>query len=193
MEHQPWVLQQWIEVAPFGGGGQHAVERVRGEQDEGEQADADQAQHRQHARHHNFRQLARGQRHRSAPAGQHQHPEQQRAFVAAPYRRETIQRGQLRIGVVGNISHRKVIGQEALREADESDGDQQELRLRGWACQSHPLRLSAELSTMGTDQRQQALSDRNDESEDECEVSEFGSHGLCLVCGEPETGGLVAA
>jgi hypothetical protein len=48
------------------------------------------------------------------------------------------------------------------------------------------LRLATEFSTMGADQRQHALRDRNDKSEDECEVSDFGCHVGCLVGGAPD-------
>ncbi len=46
-----------------------------------------QAHHREDAREHGQRQVAAEQRHRDGPAAQHQHPEQHRAFMAAPHGR----------------------------------------------------------------------------------------------------------
>ena len=56
----------YVFVAPFRGRRQHPLEGIRGKQDEGQQADGNQSQHRQHARHHDLGQLARRQRHRLA-------------------------------------------------------------------------------------------------------------------------------
>ena len=178
MEDQAGILQQRVEIAPFCSGRQQAVEGVGGNQNEGQQADADQSQHRQHPRHHDFGQLARSQRYGGGPTGQHQHPQQQGTLVAAPYGGEAIEGRQLRVGMLGDIVHRKIVDEKALRQADEGDGDQQELRLRRRPRQGDPLRLSA----LGADQRQHALDDGNDKGEDEGKVSEFWGHGFFGAC-----------
>ena len=50
VDHHARVLQQRIQVAAVGGGGQQALERVRGEQHEEQEPDAHQAHHAEHAR-----------------------------------------------------------------------------------------------------------------------------------------------
>ena len=69
VEDQARVLQQRVQVAAVLGGGQQALERVGGEQHEQQQADGDQAQHAEHARHHGLVQRARQlrDRHASSP------------------------------------------------------------------------------------------------------------------------------
>ncbi|KAG0958570.1 hypothetical protein G6F31_012326 [Rhizopus arrhizus] len=87
MDDQPRVLQQRIEVAAFQWHRIQAQERVGGEDQEGEEADADHTHHRQYARLHRCRQVPREQRYRAGPQRQYQCPHQQRAFVRAPHRR----------------------------------------------------------------------------------------------------------
>ena len=90
MINHAWILQERIQVAPFNGCRQQAIERVGGQQHEEQKADHDQAHDSEHAGDHFLREIAAENRHRERPARQHQHPEQQRAFMRAPGRGDAV-------------------------------------------------------------------------------------------------------
>jgi hypothetical protein len=88
-----------------------ALEGIRGEQDEGQQADADQAEHRQHARHHDFRQVARASDTAAPqPASISTHSSSEPSWPP--------QTAEKRYSVgggcwsAGHIGHRKVVGEK---------------------------------------------------------------------------------
>jgi hypothetical protein len=113
---------------------------------------------------------ARRQRPESPP-GQHQHPQQQRAFVAAPDAGDAVFDGQQRIGVLGHVDHREVVGDESLRQAGEGEGDEQRQRGGSRAGDGDPGQAG-----VGADQRQVPRISATS-SEDEGEMAEFGNHG----------------
>ncbi len=97
------ILQQRIQVTPVGRGRQQALERVRREQHEQQEADRNQRHHAENARHHFEGQMAAEQRHRQHPPREHQHPQQQRAFVTTPGRGETVKPRQAGIGIIDDV------------------------------------------------------------------------------------------
>ena len=73
------------------------------------------------------------------PAGQHQHPQQQRAFVRAPRAGEpVVQRQRASCECGATFGDREVVVDEAVREAAEGDRDEHELRARGRPRERHP-------------------------------------------------------
>ncbi len=76
---------------------------------------------------------------------------------------------------IGSIMRRnvRVCVDEADGEAAEGDRDEYEQRYRGRPRQRHPGRHAA----LGTDQRQRALHEGDEQREDEGEGAEFGDHG----------------
>ena len=178
MEDETGILQQRVEVAAVLRGGKQALERVRCQQNEQEQAAADKTEHAEHAGDHDFGQLAREQRDSHRPAGQHQHPEQQRTFVTAPDRCQPVNRWQQRVGVLGHIDNRKVVAVEGPAQADERGGDQQELNLSRRSGDGHPRGVTAR----GSSQRQDAKDECDQQREDECEMAEFRDHWMSVFC-----------
>ena len=108
----PGSCSSGFRSRPSGAAGQQAVERVGREQHEQQEADADQPHHREHARDHGLRQVRAEQRHRQRPQGEHQQPQQQRAFVAAPRGGEPVVQRQRRVGVLRDVQHREVVVRE---------------------------------------------------------------------------------
>ena len=110
--------------------------------------------------------------HRHRPHGQHQHPQQERSLVRAPRRREAVGQRQLRVGVGRDVEHRKIVVHEGPREAAECDRDEYELALRERARGGHP-RLQA---ARGPRERHRALREREQQREDQRELTNFGDH-----------------
>ena len=110
VEDHARVLQQRVQVAAVGGGRQQALEGVRREQREEQEARADQTHDAEHARDHRLGQLAREQRHGDRPAGKDQRPHQDRAFVVAPHRGDAVVQRQRRVRVHRCELDREVVG-----------------------------------------------------------------------------------
>ena len=172
MDDQARVLEQRVEVAPFRRAGQQALERAGGEQDEEQETEGDQPERAEDAGDHDFRQLARQQGDGEGPPGQHQHPQQQRALVAAPDAGDAVLDGEQRVGVLGDVDHREIVGDEGLRQAGEGEGDEQRQRRGGRAGDGDP----GETVAVGAEQRQGAEHQRHQRGEDEGEMPEFGNH-----------------
>ena len=100
--------------------------------------DAHEAHHAEHARHHVIRQAAAEYRHRQHPDREHQHPQQQRAFVAAPHAGDAVLQRQRRVRIRRDVQHREIVGDESVGEAAEGDRDEHELALRRRTRQRHP-------------------------------------------------------
>jgi hypothetical protein len=169
---RPEILQQRIQVAAFRRARQQALEGAGGEQDEEQEAEGDQPERAEHAGDHDFRQLARQHGDGEGPPGQHQHPQQQRALVAAPDAGDAVLDGQQRIGVLGDVDHREIVGDEGLGQAGEGEGDEQRQRRSGRAGDGDP----GQTVVVGADQRQGAEHQRDQRGEDEGEMAEFGNH-----------------
>ncbi|KAG0771517.1 hypothetical protein G6F22_016408 [Rhizopus arrhizus] len=178
MDDQPRVLQQRIEVAAFQWHRIQAQERVGGEDQEGEEADADHTHHRQDARLQRCRQVPREQRYRAGPQRQYQCPHQQRAFVRAPHRRIAVDHRQQRIGVLGHVAHREILLHECGGEHGERAGDQQQLGKGGRSRHRHPGRVVA----MRAHQRQASLQQRGQQRAQQQDLTQFGQHSAHLGC-----------
>ena len=173
VEDHPRVLQQGIEVAAVGGRGQQAVEGVAGHQHEEQETHRHQAHHAQHAGHEGQRHAGAVAGHGHRPAAEHQHPEQQRAFVAAPDRSDAVGQGQGAVRVRRHVEHREVVAHEADRQQDEGDQDEGALGPSQGAGHQHPVVAAA----LRPGQRQHALHQGRAEREEEQEVTDLGRHG----------------
>ena len=89
----PGSCSSGLRSRPSAAAGSRRVERVRGEQHEQQEADADQPHHAEHARDASRRAGARlNSATASVQPAEHQHPQQQRAFVRAPRRGDAVAR-----------------------------------------------------------------------------------------------------
>jgi hypothetical protein len=177
VDHHARVLQQRIEVAPIRGRREQALEGVRGEQHEGEETGAHQAEHTEHARGHLVGQVRAEQAHREHPHAEHQTPQQERPLVATPGRGYAVTQRQRAVGVHGYVLHGEIVGGEGIREAAEGEGDEQRLRLRRRPRHPHPRSVAVRRAR----ERQDALHERHDERERQRELAEFGDHFSCSV------------
>ena len=98
--------------------------------------------------------------------------------MTAPYGRQTIHRGQQRIGVLGDVTDGEIVGVESPAQAAEGDRDEQELRLCRGSGQSDPGGVAA----LGADERQNAQREGGQQGQDESEVADFRDHGFRVFC-----------
>jgi hypothetical protein len=123
MDHHARVLQQGIEVAAVGRSGEQAIEGIRGEQHEGEEARAHQAEHPEHARRHLLGQVRAEQAHREHPQAKHRAPQQERALVPAPGTGNAVLQRQRTVGIRRHVLHGEIVDGEGVHEAAEGEGD----------------------------------------------------------------------
>ena len=103
------VLQQRIEVSAVRGHGEKTLEGVgRGERKK-QEAHADQAHDRKHARQNRQGQMRTEARHSGHPARQHQQPKQKRPLMPTPHRGYAELQRQGGIGIGCDIEHRKIV------------------------------------------------------------------------------------
>ena len=105
MDRERRVLQERVEIAPVGRRRIEAQERIRGGEREQQEAEADDAQHAEHARR---EARAAAARRRSPPppssSASSEDPQQQRAFVRAPQRRHAIEQRQRGVGILRDVA-----------------------------------------------------------------------------------------
>ena len=121
MDHHVRVLQARVEAGAVGGSN---LSRERaGHEDEKQREEArNRAQHRHRPRQHLGGQATvEGDRGRP-DRRQHEEPEQQRAFLAAPERRVDIGERQRLARVLGDVGEREVTGPEGVQQDDRRDG-----------------------------------------------------------------------
>ena len=114
MNNQSGILQQRIQIVAIEGRvREQSLKRVRCQQRESQKTHCHHAHHTQHPRDHHQREAAAKRRHRSHPAGQNEHPQQERALVVSPQGRKFEDRWQQTIGVGGYHGHREIVLQKA--------------------------------------------------------------------------------
>ena len=176
MEDHPRVLQEGIEVGPFGGRREKTQEGVGGQEHEEEEPHADETHHARHARDHVGWEALRGKGHGRAPPTERHGPKENRAFVRTPGRGHLVVPREHRVGVVRHIEDREVRDVERIRQTGESDRAEKRIGRRGRACDRHERAVAPR----GPDERQHALNDAQRKAQDECEVSELRNH-LCYL------------
>ena len=102
------VLQHRVEVLPFRRRRIEPQERIRGEDDEGEEGHGDQALNAEHARLQSRRQAVPEKRHKSAEDREDEGPEKHRAFMIAPDARDLENERDGRMGILGDRGYGKI-------------------------------------------------------------------------------------
>ena len=92
--------------------------------------------------------------------------------MAAPDTGDAVLDGEQRVGVLGDVNHREIVGDEGLRQAGEGKGDEQRHGRCGRAGDGNP----GQTVGVGADQRQGAEYQGDQGGEDEGEMAEFGNH-----------------
>ena len=75
--------------------------------------------------------------------------------------------------MLGDVSHREVARHECIGETAECECHQRELHACGGNGDAHQRGVA----TRGTEHRHDALHDRDEQCEDQCEVADLGDHG----------------
>ena len=136
MEDEARVLEQRVQFLSVERGGVEARERVRGEQQEGEERRADHPLHGERARQQPVADTVAEARQPRAEHREDQHPEQHRALVVPPRRGEAVENRLRQVRMARDECDREVAHDEAARQRAERDEDQQPLQLRGGAPRS---------------------------------------------------------
>src|SRR3989338_3074599 len=106
------------------------------------------------------------------PSGQKERPQKQRTFVPAPHGGHAICNGKLGIGVLCDVQHRKIVGDECVSQAAKCDGKKHELTVRQWACRAHQYRIIP----CRTDKRQCAQENCQEQGHDQSKMSNLWNH-----------------
>ena len=177
VEHQAGVLQQGVQVFTVCRNVKIPQKRVGGDQHEQQKAYGNQRQNAQHPRHHGVRQLPGVNGYSKHPRAQHEHPQQQGAFMAAPDAGNPVHVRQLGVGVVGHIHHRKVVGEESVGQAAKRKSGQCPQEVGPGTRQRHPVPATG----LPANHSERAQSQRDKQREDERKMANFRDHGCCLV------------
>ena len=171
----PGSCSSGFRSRPSAGDGKHALERVRRRQHEQQEAGADEPHHADHARDHLVGQVPASSDTASVQQDEHEHPQHHRAFVRAPRGGELVLDRQLRVRIGGDVQHREIAGDERVREAANHAAamNRNWPRATGRASAIHAgmRRAAPTIGSVPCDERQQ-------EREDQCEVSKLGDHGV---------------
>ncbi len=177
MDREAQVLQDRVHAPAVKRRRRQAQERVRGEEDESEEAGADHALDREHARAQVRRQAGTEPGHGRAEQRQDQHPQDHRAFVVRPHTGDLVEE---RLGGVAVLRHgrqREIRGDVGVRERHEGQRHQRELSDRGAAGERHQRGIAAR----GAVERHHRLHDRQHQRQGESEMAELGDHGLACA------------
>jgi hypothetical protein len=181
MEGEAGILQQRVEAVAVGRRRHEAEERVRGEQNEGEEGDADQSLHRERPGAQRGRQVDAEGGERRAEQRQDQHPEQHRALVVAPDAAHLVDHRLGRVRILGDQSHREIRHDERPGQRHEGDQHEQELGECRRPRQRHQARLAARCAH----ERQRALHDGDEERQHQRELADLGDHWVLPSCHLP--------
>ena len=125
MDGEADILQHRVEVPALGRRRIEPQERVRGEDDEGEERGGDQALHGEHAGLQSRRQTIAEQRHERAEDREDERPEQHRALVITPDAGDFEDERHGGMGILGDCGDGEVgddIGRRQHREGDRDKG-----------------------------------------------------------------------
>ena len=104
--------------------------------------------------------------------------------MRTPYSGEAIEHGQLGIGIIRYIQHRKIIAQECCSKTGKCKQRKDQLPGHGRTRGSHPV-IQLPVRSSQTEKR---LNQRQRKGEDQCKVSEFYAHDG-MVCQSEFSGG----
>ena len=173
MDHHARILQQRIEVAAFGAAGNRRSNGFEVASRNSRKPNESSPITARMRADHLVGQVAAEGGDRERPERQHQQPEQDRAFVAAPDGGDAVVQRQRAVRVGGDVEHREVVVDEAERQADEGERDQREQQARRRPRQRHPVGAAARRA----EHRHDAEHGGDAERDPEREVAELGNHG----------------
>ncbi len=174
MDGEARVLEDGIEVAPLERRGRQALEWIRGQDDEGEESDADCALNRESVSAQGARQRAAEQRDDAAEHRQNEDPEKHRAFVVPPYAGNLVDRRHGAVRILGDVENREVRGQVRVDQRREGDRDQRKLGQRG----AGPDRHQAAVADPRAPERDNGLREGGAKRQHEGEMANLDDHGL---------------
>ncbi|GAE57546.1 hypothetical protein XPR_4181 [Xanthomonas arboricola pv. pruni MAFF 301420] len=99
--------------------------------------------------------------------------------MRTPYRRVAIHHRQQAVGILGDITHRKILHQESMRQQREGRCDQAQLQQRGRPRDGHP----AAAPTLRTGQRQRGLHQGHQQGQNQQEGAELRQHRVGALAG----------
>ena len=173
MDREAGVLQDGIEVASLEWRRRQPLERVRGQENEGEEGETDQALNGERVGAQPARQRAAEQGDQRAEDRQNENPQQHRAFVVPPYAGDLVDRGHRNVRILGDVENRKIRGQVRVDKRREGDRDQHELDQRGVA----PDRHEPDVADTRAPEWRDALNDRRGKREHKGEMADLDDHG----------------
>ena len=176
MDREAGVLQNRIEVSALEGRGREPLERVRGQENEGEKGQTDQALNGERVGAKLHRQRAAKQSDERAEDRQNENPQEHRAFVVPPDAGDLVDRGHRHVRILGDVENGKVRGQVRVDERGEGDRDQRELDQRGVAPDGH----EPDVPDPRAPERDDRLGEGGGEREHEGEMADLDDH-----CVEP--------
>ena len=169
---RPGSCSRRIQFAALGRYREHALERIRGDQHEQQEADADHAHHGQHPGHELIRQIAAEQGNGRTPGTQQEGPQQQRSLVGTPDRGDLVHVGELGIAVRCHVAHGKIVRQKRPAQAGDRYRQKQELAPGGRARQRYPGGGIVERA----EKREGRLNQGQTQGQDEGEMTDLGDH-----------------
>jgi len=134
---------------------------------------ADQTEHREYPRPEWGRQAAAESGHQGGPDTEDQRPQQERAFMRAPDRGDSILDRQFEIGIGGDIGNRKILLHKGMDQNQEADGHQRQQGAGGDRRDRHPTLVVAG----GANHRHDAQQQSHQQRENQRELADFRSHG----------------
>ena len=171
----PGSCSSGFRSRPSAARGQQAVERVGGEQHEGEEAGADQAHHAEHARGHVLGQVRAEQAHRHHPHARASGTTAAASPRGRPRRRRRGSAAAARCwNCIATYGTEKSLVTNDAGEAAEGERDEQRLRLRRRPRDAIQAALPRAAPTSGTTPWTSATHER----EAQRELSELRDHGL---------------
>ena len=171
MEGERGVLQQGVQRTALKGSRIQPLERIGGEDGEGQEQHAEQTLGR-HGRSLEAERQAPGAGQDCPEAGQHQTPQDQRALVAAPGGGDLVEHRLVGVAVGRDIGDREVRDREGQDQGGESQGDNARAgqgRALGRAGQHRAAAQTTGRSHAG-------LQHREHQGEDQGESAQFNNH-----------------
>jgi len=174
MDDQANILQKGVEIGSVRSGKwQHPLKGIGGKQQEQVKPHSNHCHHRQHPRHQGEGHTAAIEGYCRRPARQDQHPQQQGAFMGAPYSAEFEIPGQQAVGVVDHVEDRKIILQKCQAKKPEADGGEHKLTQRQGPGGGHPDAVARSRTQHG----HHRLDYRQAKTEDQAKMTNFRIHG----------------
>jgi hypothetical protein len=144
-----------------------------------EEADAEHALHGQRSGLQRGRQIVAEDRDGRPEHRQDRHPKEHRPLVIPPACRHLIDQRHRRVGILGDIEHRKIGHHIGCDKRPESHDQKDHLPNCGRRTEAHQFQIAQTRS----DQRHDRLRQRKGQCQNECKMSDFSDHHRPLIRG----------